>query len=53
MLRNQRFCLDRIDASLAHVESLIAYDSNGGDLMDPPGSNARVSSDIFSSEDDQ
>jgi len=52
MLRNQRFCLDRIEARLEDVEIHIACDSNGRDLMDLPGSSARVPSNISSSKED-
>ena len=49
---NQRFCLDRIDSHLAHVESHNSYDSNGRDLMDPPSSSVSVPTNISSSEND-
>lgn len=53
MLNNRRFYLDRIDSYLAHVESHVTYDSDGGDLLDPLGSSASVPKNISSSENDQ
>lgn len=52
MLKNQWFCIDRIDSRLAHVESHIVCESNGGDLMDPSGSSARALENISSSGND-
>lgn len=50
MLRNLRFAVDKIEARLMHVESHIACDSEGGEQLDPPGSNARVLANISSSD---
>ena len=53
MLKNQRFFVERIDLYLEHVESHISCDLDGGDLMDPPRSSARVLENISPSKNDQ
>ena len=53
MLKNQRFFVERNDLYLEHVESHISCDLDGGDLMDPPRSSARVLENISPSKNDQ